>query len=399
MKSYPWPSVRLDQVGRIVTGNTPPPSDRSLYGSQYKFVTPVDLGTSMYVDTSAKMLSEKGFARSRHIPAGSTLFVCIGSTIGKTGLAKEMLTTNQQINSIIPNNLIDSEFLYYVATSLSSLVREQAGEQAVPLVNKSSFSGFEIPLPALAEQREIATFLKYIDKAIDALLSLIGKKRDIKQGVMQQLLTGRTRLPGFGGDVETVKLGEVSSMRSGGTPSRKSFSFFGGAIPWVSISDMTSRGKYVTETKENLSESGLNASAAILYPPNVVLYAMYASLGAVSLAVGSVSSSQAILGILPSEDLDREYLYYWLDFVRPEVVKMGQQGTQSNLNAGMVRNFDLRLPSIEEQRAIANVLKQSDKELSLLEQKLTKIKDIKQGMMQQLLTGRVRLPLDQEVKA
>ena len=102
------------------------------------------------------------------------------------------------------------------------------------------------------------------------------------------------------------------------------------------------------------------ASAAKLYAPGVVLYAMYASLGECAIAKGRVSSSQAILGIRPGSDLDRDYLYYFLDSIKPRVKTMGQHGTQANLNAGMVRDFLVPGTSIAEQRRIAGALSDMD---------------------------------------
>ena len=189
-----------------------------------------------------------------------------------------------------------------------------------------------------------------------------------------------------------VRLGDVASMSSGGTPPSSSREMYGGGVPWVSISDMTRGGKYIEQTERTLTEDGLANSAARLYPVGVVLYAMYASLGECSLAVGQVSSSQAILGIDPGPELDPEYLYYHLQAAKPNVVKMGQHGTQANLNAGMVRDFVLPLPNKAEQRSIASALSDVDELIGALERIIRKKRDVKQGAMQQLLTGRTRLP-------
>ena len=159
----------------------------------------------------------------------------------------------------------------------------------------------------------------------------------------------------------------------------------------MSISDMSSGGRYLNSTEKTLSLQGINASAAVLYDPDVVLYAMYASIGECCIAVGRVASSQAILGITTGRKLNREFLYHLLTFMRPRVREMGQQGTQSNLNAGMVRNFDIVLPSLTEQKTIAEVLGDIDAELEALDTQLVGIRAVKQGMMQELLTGRTRL--------
>lgn len=288
---------------------------------------------------------------------------------------------------------LDPTFLAYALQSRD--VRNQVISTATyttrALTNGRSLSRVRLPVPPIGEQISIGSAMVDVDELIAGLERLISKKQKIRHGMMYELLTGSTRLPGFNDTWRNVKLGEVASMGSGGTPSSKVAKFYGGGIPWVSISDMTAGGKYIHHTEKTLTTEGVSASAARLYDPNVVLYAMYASIGECSLAVGRVSSSQAILGISPGSSLDREFLYYYLTRIRPQVKTMGQQGTQSNLNAGMVRKFELKLPTLSEQRAIATVLSDADKELDALTSKLSQSRSIKLGMMQELLTGRTRL--------
>lgn len=181
-------------------------------------------------------------------------------------------------------------------------------------------------------------------------------------------------------------------MTSGGTPSSSVSRYYGGGIPWVSISDMTTQGKYIPTTERTLSDAGIAASAAKLYDPNVVLYAMYASIGECSIAVGQVSSSQAILGISVGASLDREYLYYYLQHIKSRVKLLGQQGTQANLNAGMVRDFDMPLPEMDEQRRISRILADVDELLAGIERMIAKKRAVKNGLMRELLSGCWRLP-------
>lgn len=180
-------------------------------------------------------------------------------------------------------------------------------------------------------------------------------------------------------------------MGSGGTPTSSVAAYYDGDIPWVSISDMTQGGKVLTATERNLSRLGLASCAAQIFPAGTVLYAMYASLGECSIAGVPLCSSQAILGIRPSNRLSNEFLYYYLTSLKPIVKSLGQQGTQANLNKGMVQDFSFHLPSLPEQTAIATVLSDMDAELTALEQRLAKTRALKQGMMQELLTGRTRL--------
>ena len=263
---------------------------------------------------------------------------------------------------------------------------------SIPYIKKENLTGFSFPLPpTLAEQEAIASALGDADALIESLERLVAKKRDVKQGAMQELLTARRRLPGFTGKWETKRLGTVSEMGSGGTPSSSVPAYYDGDIPWVSISDMTKTGKVIMSTDRNISRAGFTNSAAQMFPAGTVLYAMYASLGECCIAGISLCSSQAILGIRPHDILDKEFLFYFLSSIKSDVKTLGQQGTQANLNKGMVQDFLLCLPSRSEQAAITAVLSDMDAEIAALEAKLSKARAIKQGMMQELLTGRIRL--------
>ena len=189
-----WDVVTLREIATITTGNTPPTYEAANYGDEYPFVSPIDLGGAKYVVKTERMLSEKGFAISRRFPANSILFVSIGSTIGKCGIAPIELTSNQQINAILPSSNFLTDYLYYTICLAAPRIKALAGEQAVPIVNKTQFADTLIPLPPLPEQRAIATVLSDMDADIAALERRRDKARAIKQGMMQQLLTGRVRL-------------------------------------------------------------------------------------------------------------------------------------------------------------------------------------------------------------
>lgn len=282
----------------------------------------------------------------------------------------------------------DGRFFAAFINSRISFANESTG---VPQLTAPQVSTYSLPVPPLEEQRAIATALSDVDALIAGLERLITKKRDIKQAAMQQLLTGQTRLPGFSGEWSRRRLGELADMGSGGTPPAGNPGYYGGSIPWVAISDMTQAGRFIEYTERSLSDSGLSNSAAQLFPAGTVLYAMYASLGECSIACMELCTSQAILGIRPRTGLVRDFLYYSLISRREFVKTLGQQGTQSNLNKSIVQSFEIHLPAPDEQTAIATVFSDMDADLSALESRLAKTRAIKQGMMQELLTGRTRL--------
>lgn len=258
-------------------------------------------------------------------------------------------------------------------------------------IGQSGLERVLVSLPPLPEQKAVAEALSDVDGLLAAMTKLIEKKHAIKQGAMQQLLTGKKRLAGFSGKWVEKRLGECSTMFAGGTPSSNVDGYYGGAIPWVSISDISIAGKYIEATSETLTEEGLNNSSAKWYPQNTLLFAMYASIGKCCIARKRMTSSQAILGIYNFRDVDIEFLYYLLTFRNGEFLTMGQTGTQANLSKSIVEDVIIDAPTLAEQKAIAAVLSDMDAEIAALEAKRAKYESIKQGMMQELLTGKTRL--------
>ena len=372
MAAAPWPHARLDAVGSVVTGGTPPTSDRSNYGRQHLFVSPADLGRTKYVRTSAKMLSTKGFAGSRRVPAGSTLFVCIGSTIGKVGLAGEDLATNQQINSIIPNGSVDPEFLFYATSTLSAIVREQAGEQAVPLVNKSQFSEFEIPMPPLVEQKEIATALADADDLIATLERLIAKKQAIKQGMMQQLLTGRTRLPGFTGEWTDSRLGDVLTFRHG--RNQRIVEIPSGTVPILATGGQ------------------IGWADRPLYSKPSVLIGRKGTIDRPQYQDRPFWTVDTLFYTEISTKADPRFLYYVFQTI--DWRSMNEASGVPSLSSTRIESVEVRLPDLAEQKAVRRVLDDADVETTVLRARLAKARAVKQGMMQQLLTGCTRLQVE-----
>lgn len=351
-----------------------------------------DLPTSEVVPGSVPVVYSNGIGRLHNVwmVKGPGVVTGRSGTIGAVHFVERDYWPHNTALWVTRFDRSEPRFTYHYLQHLG-LDRFASGS-GVPTLNRNDAHSFVISIPRDRSERDtIAQALSEADDLVESLERLIVKKQAIKHGMMQQLLTGRTRLPSFAGQWEVLSLGSVAKMGSGGTPPSSVERYYGGGIPWVSISDMTRAGKYLERTVTTLSAEGLSASAARLYEPNVVLYAMYASLGECSIAVGRVCSSQAILGIDAGPRLDREFLYYHLLSIKPRVKLLGQQGTQSNLNAGMVRIFELRLPPIDEQRAISAALADADIELRALERRLESTRLIKQGMMQELLTGRTRL--------
>lgn len=389
-----WEVALLDSVAKRGSGHTPDKKHSEYWGGQIKWISLQDSDRldHLYIWDTAAKITPAGIANSSATmhPAG-TVVLSRDAGVGKSAIMKDAMAVSQHFMAWKCGPTLNNCFLYYWLQKNKPEFERIAMGNTIKTIGLPYFKQLVCPLPTKAEQEAIAEVLSDADALIESLDQLIAKKRNLKQGAMQELLTGEKRLPGFGGDWEVKKLGDLAHMSSGGTPPSSVSSYYDGDIPWVSISDMTEGGKLITNTDRNLTAEGLANSAAQMFPTGTVLYAMYASLGECSVTGVPLCSSQAILGIRTKRGLDKEFLYYFLSSLKPAVKMMGQQGTQANLNKAMVQDFQLRLPPLPEQTAIAAVLSDMDAEIAALEAKLAKARQLKQGMMHNLLTGKIRL--------
>ena len=182
-----WEDQSIGNIGKVVTGSTPSTAQPAFYGGGIPFVSPADISDMRFVDQTKTTLTQEGYAQTRPIRAGSVLFVCIGSTIGKVAQNIRDCATNQQINAIIPNSKHSEGFVYFALSLASERIALLAGRQAVPIINKSLFSSVRILVPKLPEQHRIASFLSSIETLITDENQSLELLKAHKKGLMQQI--------------------------------------------------------------------------------------------------------------------------------------------------------------------------------------------------------------------
>lgn len=157
-----------------------------------------------------------------------------------------------------------------------------------------------------------------------------------------------------------IALGEICETGAGGTPKRGTATYWNGGVPWAKISDLTAAEKYIHVTEETISEAGLDASSARMFPSETVLMAMYGSIGETAIVGTPMTTNQAIIGIQCGPDIANDYLWQYLKYQRPKLLATGRGGTQANINAAMVKAILIPLPPLDEQRRIAAILDKAD---------------------------------------
>ena len=261
-------------------------------------------------------------------------------------------------------------------------------------ISKDALLSIAIPFPSPGEQRAIVAALSDVDALIAVLDRLIAKKRDIKQAAMQELLTGKRRLPGFSREWEVKKLEELADIRSGGTPSTKQPQFWSGDILWCTPTDITGLNgyKYLSETCRKITLQGLKCSSAEMIPASSIVMTSRATIGECAINKVPVTTNQGFKNFVPFENVDVEFLFYLLLTKKQDFISLCGGSTFLEINKSGLAIFEVELPAAKtEQTAIAAILSDMDAEIDGLEAKLAKARQIKQGMMQELLTGRIRL--------
>ncbi len=254
------------------------------------------------------------------------------------------------------------------------------------------FTRLALPLPPLKEQQAIASMTADADALIAAVDRLAAKKRAMTRAAMQQLLTGRTRLPGFTGEWATRRLGELAEVVSGGTPSTGSPMYWGGSIRWCTPTDLTAcADKYLTVTERTITPLGMASCSARMLPPGTLLLCSRATVGELRIAGVDVCTNQGFKSLICNSESSSEFLYYKLLTMKPQLLERAYGSTFLEVPTGAVVNLPVVLPNLPEQQAIAAVLSDMDAEVRAVEAERDKAWHVKRGMMQELLTGRTRL--------
>ena len=303
-----------------------------------------------------------------------------------------------------PRPLVDAQFLRRVFASprvVGQIVASAVGSTMVNL-NHSAVASVPVQFPPLPEQRAIARALSDVDDLISALDKLIEKKRAIKQATMQQLLTGRTRLPGFGGEWSKESLGSLATFLSGGTPPRANKGYWRGAIPWISATSLRSfkiwrSDASVTEEAVRIGSRMAPIGASLLLVRGSALHNEILC----GIVTKPVCFNQDVKALVPAPRLLPGFLTWAIHGRSQDLLKLVSSAgnTAGVLDTKLLKSFKIDLPPLPGQRAIAAVLSDMDAEIAALERRRGKTRLVKRGMMQELLTGRIRLVVPTEVGA
>jgi type I restriction enzyme S subunit len=251
-------------------------------------------------------------------------------------------------------------------------------------------------LPPPSEQSRIGQALSNIDSLICSIEQLIHKKLQVKQAAMQELLTGKRRLPGFMGEWEARELGSLGIWRGGMTPSMQNPDYWNqGDFPWISSGDV--KLSRLSDTSQHVTAHAVSSGAAVVIPVKSIVLVTRSGILRKHLPVAFLNRpmaiNQDIKALIPARDIDSCYLLHALTWAGSQILIscMKTGTTVESIEFSWLKKFTILIPSHDEQVAIATALSEMESELLDLEARKDKAKMLKQGMMQQLLTGKIRL--------
>lgn len=389
-----WIRVNISEMCDLVVdclNRTAPHVD---YSTPYKMIRTsnvrngrINLDDVRYVDET----TYKQWTR-RAVPERGDIVLTREAPLGEVAMIEtsELVFLGQRTMMFRTNsNKLNNRFLLYAfqGHDLQEQIKGYGSGATVEHMRVPEAKKLDVLIPpTLAEQRAIADALSEVDDQITALDDLIAKQRDIKQGAMQRLLTGEERLPGFSGEWEVKRLGKVAEVRKNRiNPLTTQKEYF--CVELEHIEQGTGRLINFSSTKGQLSIK------SVFYPNDVLFGKLRPYLRKFWLADRSgVCSTEIWVLNADNETLTNEYLFYVIQtdkFIETASLAYGTHMPRADWN--VVQNYELLLPQPEEQTAITIVLSNMDAEISTLEEKREKTIALKQGMMQELLTGKTRL--------
>ncbi|MBL4937787.1 restriction endonuclease subunit S [Clostridium sp. YIM B02515] len=401
-----WMTEEIRNIADIYSGGTPSTCNPSYWNGDIIWCTPSDITNqkSKYLKTTERCITKEGLANSGAtlLPKG-TLLLCTRATIGEVVIATTRVATNQGFKNLVCRDSFDNEFIYYAIKPLKDEMIKKAHGSTFLEISKKSLEDIKINIPIdKSEQTAVAKALSDIDDLITSLEKLIGKKKVIKQGTMQELLTGKKRLPGFEGEWNKSTLEQLCYLITKQTgfdysaeikPSLVTTNQ-NGTIPFIQNKDFESFSINY-DTDFYIPYSIAIKYSKILLDEVCLLISISGRIGNVAVFDNEYTAfAGGAVGIAKLKDASMAewcMLYLLSDDGQKQIFSHEKVGAQHNLTVEDVRTLEIMIPEEKERKSIIEILLDMESEIEQLQEKLVKYRKIRQGMMSELLTGKIRL--------
>lgn len=375
-----WQYRSLDEIGLIIGGGTPDSTKEEYWEGGIPWAVPTDI-TSLngkFVRDTERHITQIGLecSAARILPPHSVL-ITSRATIGECAVNEVPMATNQGFQSLVCNSANDYQFMFYaIKFHKAKLLRLAYGTTFLE-IKKSNMKRIRIPCPKLAEQQQIGSILSKVDDLIHKTDEIIEQTQRLKKGLMQTLLTkgiGHTKFKKvkwyYAKEIEipdcwqVVFLDDVAKRGSGHTPDVKKPEYYDGGIKWVSLADSNKLDNLcIAETSKEISEEGIRNSSAVMHPTGTVIMSRDAGIGKSAILLSEMAVSQHFIAWQCSEKLDNHFLYFTLQFRKAFFESIANGTTIKTIGLPFFKKLRICLPPIEEQRKIARIMIDFEKQI------------------------------------
>ena len=385
-----WQSVKVAELGRIVTGKTPKTAIPENYGGDIPFLTPSDDMSVKYVSKTAKTLTEKGLSEVKNtlLPPDAVCVSCIGSDLGKVVITTEKTVTNQQINSIIVDkDRFDVSFVYYAMLILGKELNFiSKTSTAVPIVNKSSFSSYEIQCPSLDQQKRIAAILSALDSKIECNQKINDNLEQQAQSYFQELFVDNA-------DPEwtTGTISDLGAVVGGSTPSKAKPEYYTeSGIAWITPKDLSvNKSKFISHGENDITELGLKNSSASIMPEGTVLFSSRAPIGYIAIAAGEVTTNQGFKSVIPKSEIGTPFVYFFLKHNLPVIEGMASGSTFKEVSGSTMKNIPTVIPDAETLARFNDFCAPIFAQQRILEEQSQSLAAFRDNLLPKLMSGEI----------
>lgn len=395
--SIGWKTYKLNNLVDIVNGKTPlrSRSDFWIDGTIPWFTIDDIRSNGRFINKTNQTVTDVALKESgiKIIPENSTLICCTAS-VGECALTQIPLTTNQQFNALIVKDkkVINPLFLYYVAQTFDSRLKQIMGSTTFGFVSVGTLSDFNIEIPSdIKEQQKIAEILSKVDEDIEKTEKVIEETEKLKKGLINEFFEngiGKTKF-------KKSKLGIIAEISTGGTPRTTISEYWNGDINWMASGEVNQ--KIVKFTEKKITKLGLDNCNSEILSKGTIMIALAGqgkTRGTVAILDIETACNQSLAGIFTKDKkiILNEYIYYNLDSRYQEIRNINGDEGRGGLNLQILRDMDISFPEeIEKQREIVEILSSVDEKISVNKKLKEKLIQLKKGLMSDLLSGKVRI--------
>ncbi|MGN8401561.1 restriction endonuclease subunit S [Helicobacter pylori] len=370
-----WQKIRLGDIAEIIGGGTPSTQVTSFWNGSINWFTPTEIGITKYVYKSQRTITPLGLKKSsaKLLPIG-TILLTSRASIGDCAILKVAATTNQGFQSLIPLEKINNEFLYYLMLTLKNKLLKLASGSTFLEVSPNKIKNLLIPLPPLNEQIAIANILSDVDHYLYSLDALILKKESVKKALSFELLSQRKRLKGFNQAWQRVRLGDILSYEQ---PTKY----------LVATTQYLQKGFTPILTAGKTFILGYTNDKHGIYTniPVIIFDDFTTDSKMVNFPFKVKSSAIKILSLRDNNQADLKYIYEKLTLLKHQVTDHKRYWIDE------FSDFEIPLPPLNEQIAIANILSDLDSEIISLKNKKRQFDNIKKALKHDLMSAKIRV--------